>query len=260
MDASTQSLFDQIKKEAEELIDTVETALDEHAQFSFMLETRGKVEDVSARYRAAKAKLGENDALQIDRHVGRRVMDLQRMATRLPSAAIGAPAPQRVDTGFFETRPGKSSRQPITIGEGARKEKKLGVTDETEAWCGRCMSLRNHVIAAMVGDLPAQVVCQSCGSRSRFREGPVEKKKEKKTSASAASTKPVAESDAAKEKKALLEQLRNAENVRAYSPKDRYKAGEIIEHPEHGRGKIENILPRSLLVRFASGLKPLKLA
>ena len=48
--------------------------------------------------------------------------------------------------------------------------------------------------------------------------------------------------------------------VRQFSPKERYKAGEIIEHPEHGRGKIENTLPRSLLVRFAGGLKPLKLS
>jgi hypothetical protein len=187
------------------------------------------------------------------------VIDLQRMATRLPSAAVGAPAAKRVDTGFFETREGKSSRQPITIGEGARAPKKPGVTDEIESWCGRCMSLRNHVIAAMVGDQPAQVVCQSCGSRSRFREGPVEKKKEKKASSATVSTKP-AETDVAKEKRLFLEELRNAEAVRSYSPKERYKAGEIIEHTEHGRGKIENILPRSLLVRFASGLKPLKLA
>ena len=62
-----------------------------------------------------------------------------------------------------------------------------------------------------------------------------------------------------KERNDLIETLRAAENVRKYSPKERYRVGEIIEHPEHGRGKIENTLPRSLLVRFNGGLKPLKL-
>jgi hypothetical protein len=61
-------------------------------------------------------------------------------------------------------------------------------------------------------------------------------------------------------KNAFVNELRTAATVRAFSPRDRYKAGEIIDHPEHGRGRIENALPNSLLVRFASGLKPVKLA
>ena len=63
----------------------------------------------------------------------------------------------------------------------------------------------------------------------------------------------------AREKNTLLDELRAAENVRSYNPKERYKAGEIILHPEHGRGKIENVLRTSLLVRFVDGLRPLDL-
>jgi len=45
-----------------------------------------------------------------------------------------------------------------------------------------------------------------------------------------------------------------------FDPKERYKTGEIIDHPEHGRGKIENVLRSSLLVRFGRvGLRPLTL-
>jgi hypothetical protein len=62
------------------------------------------------------------------------------------------------------------------------------------------------------------------------------------------------------ERNAFITELRNAPNVKSFSPKDRYKVGEIIEHPEHGRGKIENTLPRSLLVRFPTGLRPVKLS
>ena len=51
-----------------------------------------------------------------------------------------------------------------------------------------------------------------------------------------------------------------AETVRVFDPKERYKAGEIISHPEFGRGKIENVLRSSLLVRFPiGGLKSLML-
>ena len=44
-----------------------------------------------------------------------------------------------------------------------------------------------------------------------------------------------------------------ADNVRTFDPRERYKAGEIISHPEFGRGKIENVLRSSLLVRFPNG-------
>ena len=51
-----------------------------------------------------------------------------------------------------------------------------------------------------------------------------------------------------------------AATVRIFDPKERYKAGEIIVHPEYGRGKIENVLRSSLLVRFPiGGLKSLML-
>ena len=41
--------------------------------------------------------------------------------------------------------------------------------------------------------------------------------------------------------------------MRAFDPKARYRAGEIISHPEFGRGKIETVLRSSLLVRFSIG-------
>jgi hypothetical protein len=51
-----------------------------------------------------------------------------------------------------------------------------------------------------------------------------------------------------------------AAEVRSFDPKERYKAGEIISHPEFGRGKVENVLRSSLLVRFSvGGLKSLML-
>src|SRR5262249_33311872 len=175
------------------------------------------------------------------------------------AAARAKPAEKPADTSFFGTRAPKSSRPPVQFGlqpgETRRDRSKIRVTDEIDAWCGRCNMVRTQVVAAVVGDQPAQVVCQVCGTRSKYREGPARKKEgeakpERRTAPSAAERAKDAKQG---EKNALVQELQAAENVRKFSPKERYKAGEIIEHPEHGRGKIENTLPRSLLVRFAGG-------
>ena len=65
----------------------------------------------------------------------------------------------------------------------------------------------------------------------------------------------------AAELRALGEEVSAADNVRVFDPKERYKAGEIIVHAEYGRGKIQNVLRSSLLVRFSvGGLKSLMLS
>jgi len=44
--------------------------------------------------------------------------------------------------------------------------------------------------------------------------------------------------------------------VRAFVKHERYRVGQIIEHPEHGRGKVEHATRGSLLVLFRHGRKP----
>jgi hypothetical protein len=265
MDDQTRSQFAAIGQETDDLMDQVEKAMEEHASFQMQLATRVAVDEVSKKFREAKTGLDEKDRFEVDRRVGRKVADLQKLATKLPTAAVGKPAAKAIETEFFATRAPKSSRPPVTIGlqPGEKPRRPAGgvpkVADEIDAWCGRCMMVRTHIIAAMMGDQPAQVVCQKCGSRSRFREGPREKASEKTRSTTTSAPARLTQDPKMVEKNALIDELRGANEVRPFVPKEQYKAGEIIEHPEFGRGKIENTLPRSLLVRFASGLKPVKL-
>jgi hypothetical protein len=269
MDDGLRAELQALADEADELADEVEAAFDEHATFTSKRATRQKVDGLQQRWFDAMAALtDEKDRFQVERTWGRKVIDLVRMAARLPAAAEGMPAEKLADNSFFGTRAPKSSRGPVVPGlqpgeELRRDSDKVRVTGEIEAWCGRCAMVRSQTVAAVVEDKPAQVVCQVCGSRSRYREGPARSKKPAATvsrSASASATHQQRESEnRQREKNELLELLHGAENPRVYDPKERYKAGEIIEHPEHGRGRIENTLPRSLLVRFAGGLKPLKL-
>jgi hypothetical protein len=52
-----------------------------------------------------------------------------------------------------------------------------------------------------------------------------------------------------------------AEHIRTFNARERYKVGEIISHPEYGRGKVETVLRSSLLARFPTGgLKSLMLS
>jgi hypothetical protein len=115
----------------------------------------------------------------------------------------------------------------------------------------------------MVGQDPKQVLCQVCGSRHTHRTGPA-RQKAAGGAASAGEDRPRAVDPEAQRKaaelRALGEEVAAAATVRVFDPKERYKAGEIIVHAEFGRGKIENVLRASLLVRFPiGGLKSLML-
>src|SRR5215470_1919803 len=108
MDESLLSQLQAIADEIEDAAEEVESALDEHATFAFMLQTRKRLDAVVARYREAYAQLDEKDRMQLDRTTGRRLSDVQKMASRLPAAAQGKPAEKIADTGFFATRAPKS--------------------------------------------------------------------------------------------------------------------------------------------------------
>ncbi len=257
MNEERREALQRVSQEVEDLMEQVDQALEEHATQLFMRETRAKVDALSVRFAELRVGLDDTVRAQVERTLGRKVTELQRMATRLPAALVGKPAEKAADTGFFATRAGTSSRKPVTIGEGARRgPRKLGVADEVESWCGKCGEMRTSTIAAMVGAEPVQVVCTVCSSKYKYRpEPPV-----KRGAAPAArpARAPHVEDPKEKERREFAVSLQNAEKVRPYSQTERYKAGEVIQHAEFGRGRVESVLPRSVLVRFTLGLKPLR--
>ena len=110
----------------------------------------------------------------------------------------------------------------------------------------------------MVGDQPKQVVCQACNARHGYRTGPARKPADAEPTPSRQMTGGEREAQRradqkANELRALAAEIAEATEVRSFDPKSRYRAGEIISHPEFGRGKIETVLRSSLLVRFSIG-------
>jgi hypothetical protein len=223
------------------------------------------VERMAHRYRALIQSLPPAEQMKVERLLGRRVVDIKRLASLLPKvpAANAESTPDRMAGGGA---PGARRITGVswTNSERAAPSTKARVGGDIDSWCGRCGDTTTHSIVAMVGDEPKQVLCQVCGSRHTHRTTPA-----RKPAASAATTtevddRPRPSDPEAKRKaaelKALGAEVNAAADVRYFDPKERYKAGEIIVHPEYGRGKIENVLRSSLLVRFPiGGLKSLML-
>jgi hypothetical protein len=225
------------------------------------------VDRLSRRYRELMQSLSSAEQMRADRLLGRRVMDLKRLGSLLPKVPVATTesTPDRVAGG------GAPHQRRITGVSWSQHDRaaptgghKVGA--DVEAWCGKCGEITTHSIVAMVGTEPKQVLCQVCGSRHAYRTGPARPRAAAGEVATAegesrprVAVDPEAQKRAA-QLRALGEELAAASEVRRFDPKERYKAGEIIVHPDFGRGKVENVLRSSLLVRFSvGGLKSLML-
>lgn len=258
MDAPPLTL-DQLKAEISEVALQVHLAEERKDERDVVAAAHAGVERLSQRYRALLAGLSPKDQMSAERVLGRRVVDLKRLASLLPKvpAASSESTPDRV---AGASAPGERRITGVTWSTPGRAAppSSLKVGGDVESWCGRCADLTTHSVVAMVGDEPKQVLCQVCGSRHTHRTAAARKTATVAAGPSgttedrARPTDPEASRRAA-ELRALGSEVAAAENVRAFDPRERYKAGEIISHPEFGRGKIENVLRSSLLVRFPNG-------
>lgn len=122
--------------------------------------------------------------------------------------------------------------------------KKLRPGDDTDTYCGRCKAERVHQVVALNADgTPATVICRTCGGQHRFRE-----RKEPKASASAGAMRRGVRAGAEPER---------AAQARAYSPNEVYSAGEWVDHPKFGQGKVVQARGGKMEVRFQSGSRVL---
>lgn len=120
--------------------------------------------------------------------------------------------------------------------------KRVRPGDDTETYCGRCKAERTHQVVALNADgVPATVICRTCGGQHRFHS-----RKE------AAAPKPPGSPRASRRP---AEHARDAPAgpPRPYSPKEVYAAGEWVEHPKFGQGKVTQARAGKIEVRFESG-------
>ena len=271
MDEATRTKLNELSEKIVDATDTVGRVLDaEQPPSDEIAAANAEVKAVADEYAELLDAVPKAEQVHVERTQGRRVTDLRRLASKLPQKTGGQAARKASDGGFpflLQREPPKSIEPPRIVPGPRRGEgPKYTVGREVEAWCGTCAELTEHHIIALVDGQPKQVICNRCKARHGFRVTPARGKTGPMpvaVSKPAAPAKPTREQLEAKRKEdakfALQKELAEAKDVRMFSTKERYKAGEILQHPEHGRGKIENVLRGSLLVRFRTGLKSLSL-
>lgn len=224
------------------------------------------VERITQTYRQFLAASPDSEKMRVERMLGRRVQDLRRLASLLPKAVsvTSESTPDRQVEGAALPEIRRLTGVHWVTDRAGTSGGQLRVGGEIEAWCGKCGRLTTHSIFAIVGKEPKRVICQICDSRHTYRTVPARASKAAATTAeeNRPTTTPVSREaeKRAEELRVLAREVEAAENVRPFDPKERYRAGDIISHPEFGLGKVENVLRSSLLVRFpAGGLKSLML-
>ena len=271
MDDSQTQRLNQFNEEISAAVNEVDAAL-ESGEEPRQIAAGQAVEALAARWREISNRLSGVELMTAERGVGRRLTDLRRAAAALSRRDSGREVAPATDAGFVPFLERRAPPKSI-VPQRAAPSAKASVGGELDSWCGKCKEMTTHNIVAMVGDQAKQVICQVCNSRHDYRNEPPARHRtavRAAAAAAAASAGVVVDSGRRVEdrelqkrqeaKRQLQQELSNAAEPRPFDPKGRYKSGEIIVHPEHGRGKIENVLRGSLLVRFLEGLRPLDLA
>jgi hypothetical protein len=257
--------IDEIADELRDVALQVHTAQERKEERDLVVSAREGVERLGQRYREMYASLSPGEQMKVDRTLGRRVVDIKRLASLLPKVAT-VTADSTPDRVAGSSTVGERRITGVSWSHGrAVPVGGMTVGGEIDSWCGKCGETTNHHIVALVGNEPKQVLCQVCNSRHTHRTTAARPRSAEGAAGGVSESRPRTAQDVESAKKAqqlrdLALEVNAAEEVKAFDPKQRYKAGDIIAHAEYGRGKIENVLRSSLLVRFGvGGLKSLML-
>jgi hypothetical protein len=258
--------LEQLTNEIHEVAMMVHSAQERAEDREIVRDAHLAVERLSKHYREVASNGPPAEQEAVERTLGRRVTDLRRLASTLPRIATianehtgdqASAAPSEVQERRIT---GVSWRSRSVLGTALPPALRVG--GEVDAWCGPCEGLTTHHIIAMIDGMPKQVVCQACGARHGFRTTPARKISGETPRAQAPQESEAARraEQKAEELRALGRELAETSQVRAFDARERYKVGEVISHPDFGRGKVETVLRSSMLVRFPSGgLKSLML-
>lgn len=132
---------------------------------------------------------------------------------------------------------------------------KKQVGGEVDGYCTKCKMILGHTIVAMVGDKIARVRCNTCMGDHNYRpNAPGTKRAKAPTSRARASESP------SKVETLPFETLfegRDLSEAKRYSPKERFAAGDLLEHPTFGLGLVESVRDDKLDAVFKPGPKTL---
>ena len=113
------------------------------------------------------------------------------------------------------------------------------VGGEIDAWCGRCKLLLNHTVVALYEGRVRRVLCLTCRGQHAYRD-----------------TTPGPRAAPAGRRRAVPAGVLEGP-TRAYSTEQTYATGELIQHPQHGRGRVAEVRGNKIDVSFTDGPRTL---
>ena len=132
--------------------------------------------------------------------------------------------------------------------------KQLSAGDYVASKCSKCKAATNHTIVAMVGDQVVRVECNTCGSVHNHR--PVTAPSAPRTRQS---TRQPAKQTRAEEAWQELVSAAEGQTVNPYRMDNRVSAGQFIQHPNFGLGRVvSTTAPDKMDVQFEGGIKKLR--
>ncbi len=138
----------------------------------------------------------------------------------------------------------------------------LSVGKEIVCYCTRCKMDLGHTIMAMVGGLPARVLCRTCKSEHNYKP----KKGVKEPGAVTPTTRRVVGSSTKEPKPQAvpvevewMRQMNAATSpMRDYAANEGFKMGDRVRHPSFGEGLVQKLVyPNKIEVLFKSDIKVL---
>nr|WP_320048306.1 hypothetical protein [uncultured Desulfuromonas sp.] len=135
----------------------------------------------------------------------------------------------------------------------------LSAGSTIDARCSKCRDITNHTIIAMVDDLPALVMCNTCQGRHKYRAP----KAEKVTTTSATPKKAPARPRLTAEKRQQQQwqelNLESCTKIKSYAITLPLAVKDVVRHPTFGLGQVtEKSGLDKVTILFESGSKVLR--
>ncbi len=132
--------------------------------------------------------------------------------------------------------------------------KRFKVGGNCDCWCTKCKLVLEHVIIAMVEDLPKRVECTTCKSQHNYKLAP--RRKAPAKSKRTAGTKKTAARKGRKANWKVLVSERDVSQARNYKVTATFEKDELIDHSMFGIGVVLEAVPgNKIQVLFEEGAK-----
>ena len=127
----------------------------------------------------------------------------------------------------------------------------LSAGDPIAIRCPKCRKNTDHTIATMAGERPADVQCNTCNRRHKYRPPA--------GTAKPSVNRTINEKAAERKEWQTLRPNMNSAEATDYSMTAAYKARALINHPVFGLGLVQRIVgPQKVQVLFEDGKKTMR--